>query len=223
MFLSQFLLIIGAIVLVVSEIDYLIRLLRRKTHPVPLTWTIWAAGALCVVWGVLPEMHISEWDISNWAQILYPLSLFVCTFFIALFSWFLSKKREEFGSAEMIGTIGAVLGIGFIILDFMGMWRGSPELIAWALIAAALIADGSGWFPTYRSVQSTPEYEPMLPWVLTVISGCCAFFGYALLALSNPDGDTLRNFVFSAYYNTVNMLVLYHLVVGLRKWRSPRV
>jgi hypothetical protein len=180
----------AAVVATAAYIPYIISILKGKTKPNRATWLIWAVLGIIIC--------ASYWFVGARSTFWYTLPVGMIT--IALIS--LKYGVGGWTPFDRICLIGAAAGLL--------LWWVSG--IPFTALAAGMLIDIIGYFPTMKKVWHDPGSEDRLTWGI--------FFVAAVLNLMAVDRWTLEIATYPAYIIVFNSIMLALLFRPLQKSKN---
>ncbi len=181
--------IVGAVLASVSFIPYIISMVRGRTKPSRVTWSLWAISAFLIL-----VLYVFSDEPVGWT-ILLPIVYF-------------------FGQGT-VALLSLKYGVrGWTRLDVVCLMSGLISIVLWIIFHDPLVSlflligsDFFGALPTIRKSYSGPQSEDTLTWFLTTLGDFCL-----LLAV---ESATLFVVAFPLYLFVINGLIT---ILTLRKF-----
>lgn len=145
---AEFFGIVGATLSLASFVPYIYSILKKKTKPSIVTWSVWTFSAATVVFLYLQSDEPIGWTI------LLPLMYLVGQGSIALLA--LRYGAREWTHFDVACLLGGLVSIGLLVFFH------SPLLA----LLVSIAGDFFGALPTMRKAYYAPNTEDAMAWVL---------------------------------------------------------
>lgn len=196
--------LIGAIVIIVGDIPYMIGAWQRTVKPSLTSWSLWS-----FIWIVVGLTYDGSGAAANiWPVLASAADNIIITgitFFRQPRTWDSLERLDKWCLALSLSSLALFLGV-----------HGSREWSAYALYLA-IVADLVASLPTMVDAWKNPSNEPPFSWA-------CFATGYVFATLAISD-NTIANYSLPVYSFLGTMIIVVPLVVyrwhncsSVREW-----
>ncbi len=194
--LSPNFVIVGTLIGAVGSIAYLIATLKGEVKPNRVSFLLWGIAPL-IAFAAMKAKGVGLESLMTLSVGVFPLLIFVASFFNKKAEWKLSKFDVLCGFLSALGLI---------------LWRLTRE--GNVAIVFSIVADGLAAVPTVVKAYKFPETEVAWPWIMTSIG--------VVITLLTLTRITLANSAFNIYILIANTTIfaLVYTKIG-KKRRLP--
>lgn len=184
---SNIFVIISSILIVSAAIPYFVDILKGKTKPRVVTWSIW--GLLNVISGTASLID------HQYSTAILLAILTICNFVIVFFGW--KHGDKKIGKLDTVCFIGAIIGI-------LLWWLFNSPAVA---VIATIIIDFIGAIPTFKHAWQKPFEETLSNYLLGLFGEVFTLFSISTLLITA--------FAFPIYAISGNLL--FSLIIIFRR------
>ncbi len=183
--LAQLLILSGIVINGMGTLSYVLGTLQGKIKPNKVTFFIWSIAPFITFLAQVSQ-HVGFQALMTLSVSMFPLSVFIASFFNKRAYWRLNIRDLTCGLLAMIGLV---------------LWYVTK--VGNVAIILSLISEGLATFPTGIKAYYHPRTEQAWPWLASTISG--------VLTLITITTWNFANYAFPLFYS-FEMFVLFVFV-----------